>query len=193
MFFPDDDNRDAAMSGDMPTAPLQNRSMDRRNLLVGIGALGIAGSFGANKVLAQESTPTAAEVDKTDAEDSGDEEINNTPQIGEKYLDFVAKLAANLGETDATVVDTAIRDALKAMVDDEFDAGDISRNAATAIKERIDSSDAPIAVMMIGGMGRRMRDRRSRRRDETEDSRENGESEPSDTSILPTTEPTVTP
>jgi hypothetical protein len=78
-------------------------------------------------------------------------------EIGEAYDNFVAKLAEQLGDTDAATVDTGIRNALKAMVDQEFDEGNISRNLATEIKERIDESEAPLATAMIGAMAVRGR------------------------------------
>ena len=127
----------------------------RRNLLAGIGGLGLAGVIGINRVLAQEATPTA--TDDEDASDDPDAVVEDAfadaeREIGEAYQNFVAKLADQLGNTDAATVDTAIRNALKAMVDQEFDEGNISRNLATEIKERIDASEAPLMTAMLGAV-----------------------------------------
>jgi hypothetical protein len=124
----------------------------RRNILAGIGGLSLAGAIRINRVFAQEATPTA-----TDDEDGGETDVEPADadierEIDEAYDNFVAKLAEQLGDTDAATVDTAIRNALKAMVDQEFDEGNISRNLATEIKERIDESEAPLATAMIGAM-----------------------------------------
>jgi hypothetical protein len=131
----------------------QTLLVGRRNILAGIAGLGLAGGVGLTRVLAQDATPTDEPstsddqtTDTTDA-DGGD------GKAGARYDDFVAKLAANLG-SDADTVDTGIRDSLKAMVDDVFNAGDISKNAATRIKDRIDSAASPLAaLLMIGKRG----------------------------------------
>jgi hypothetical protein len=124
----------------------------RRNILAGIGGLGLAGAVGINRVLAQEATPTASDDEDGGETDVEPADVDFEREIGDAYDNFVAKLAEQLGDTDAATVDTAIRNALKAMVDQEFDEGNISRNLATEIKERIDESEAPIATAMAGAV-----------------------------------------
>src|SRR5688572_3618559 len=66
------------------------RLIGRRNILAGIGGLGLAGAIGINRVLAQEATPTA-----TDDEDGGETDVEPADvdierEIGEAYDTFVA-------------------------------------------------------------------------------------------------------
>jgi hypothetical protein len=73
------------------------------------------------------------------------------------YQDFVSRLAANLGESDKTKVDQAIRTTLKQEVDAKVASGDIAGKVADAIKAKIDSPDFPadligLMAMMHGGM-----------------------------------------
>jgi hypothetical protein len=65
----------------------------------------------------------------------------------QRYDDFVAKLAANLGQTDATKVDAAIRATLKQTIDEQQAAGDLTADQATALKQRIDTADVPLGFM----------------------------------------------
>jgi hypothetical protein len=73
------------------------------------------------------------------------------------YQDFVKGLAANLGESDTTKVDQAIRTTLKQEVDAKVTSGDIAGKVADAIKAKIDSPDFPqdmfgVMAMMHPGM-----------------------------------------
>ena len=146
------------------------RTFGRRDIIAGVSGMGLAGVFGLRQARAQDEV----EDDEED-EDQGSTveiEVFGRPMPGERYQDFVAKLAASLGETDPTVVDTAIRDALKAIVDERFDAGEISRNLADEIKEKIDTSEAPLMALGVGGHGmarRGMKLRRQRRKDRRND------------------------
>ena len=198
MFFPDDDNRAAAIAGAAGQQPVSSRMLGRRNVLAGIAGMGVAGGLGITRVLAQETDPTPSDPQTTDSggtieSDTGEENtLNDGVARGEKYQDFVAKLAANLGESDPATVDTAIRDSLKSMVDDVFNAGDISKNAATSIKEAIDTSDAPIAVAMLGGMRERVLNQRGGRHGHRDASANgDGDGETSDDSA-PTSDATLT-
>lgn len=53
------------------------------------------------------------------------------------YQDFLTKLAANLGITDPTKVDAAIKTTLTQMVDEQAAAGHIKQQTATTLKQRI--------------------------------------------------------
>ncbi len=71
---------------------------------------------------------------------------------GNRYQDFLDQLAANLGGTDAATLDTAIRTTLKQAVDARLADGEISANAADALKRQIDAADVPLRhVGLIGG------------------------------------------
>ena len=85
-----------------------------------------------NGVYAQESTP---EAESTPAVGSAGETETSA------YDEFVAGLAANLGISDSTTADTAIKETLKQKVDEQLAASEISANEATARKERIDASE----------------------------------------------------
>jgi hypothetical protein len=163
-----------------------HRPIGRRNVIAGIAGLGVAAGIGVTQVVAQTATPSATE--EPGGSTSG-EQPDKAAEIGAAYQDFVGKLATNLGESDTAKVDTAIRDALKAMVDDQYTAGNISRNLADDLKSRIDSSDAPLAVAMLGGMGLR---RVERRRDRRHDGQNDDDTQPGDddTTEQPSTEST---
>ena len=139
-----------------------HRPVGRRNVIAGITRPGHRGrNRRVAQVLAQDATPTPS--DETGGT-TGDEQPDKAAEIGAAYQNFVGKLATNLGESDSAKVDTAIRDALKAMVDEQYNDGNISRNLADDLKSRIDSSDAPLAVAMIAGKGiLRIEHRRDRR------------------------------
>ena len=159
-----------------------HRPLGRRNVIAGIAGLGIAAGIGASQVLAQDATPSATE-------ETGDGTTGDQPekaaQIGAAYQNFVGKLATNLGESDSAKVDTAIRDALKAMVDEQYNDGNISRNLADDLKSRIDLSEAPLAVAMIAGRGiLRIEHRRDRRHGGPDDDQPGDE----DTTEQPSTE-----
>jgi hypothetical protein len=178
-----------------PEPTFIRRTIGRRDVIAGVSGLGLAGVFGLRQVGAQDEL----EDDEEDGDDSSTMEIEvfGRPMPGELYQDFVAKVAAALGETDLAVVDTAIRDALKAIIDERFEAGEISRNLATELKERIDTSEVPLMAVAVGGHGmaraeRIHKRRRNRRREDERDDTgtESSESEDSDT---PADEATPTP
>ena len=160
-----------------------HRPLGRRNVIAGIAGFGIAASIGAREVLAQESTP---EVDDSDESDPGEDDQAPTGEMaaerGAAYENFVGKVSTNLGEPDTAAVDTAIRDALKAMVDEQFDAGKISENLATKLKEKIDTSPAPLPIGMRGGLRQHRMERRGKRRHDRRDGKDgsddSGQEEP---------------
>jgi hypothetical protein len=142
-----------------------HRPIGRRNVIAGIAGLGIAAGIGVTQVVAQDATPSA-----TEETGAGTDQTTREAKVGAAYQDFIGKLTTNLGESDPAKVDTAIRDALKAMVDEQFDAGTISANLRDDLKSRIDSSDAPLGVAMLAGVRmHRMEGRRERRKDRKHD------------------------
>src|SRR6476619_2545393 len=160
-----------------------HRPVGRRNVIAGIAGLGIAAGIGASQVLAQDATPTPS--DETGG--TTEQQPDKAAEIGAAYQNFVGKLATNLGESDSAKVDTAIRDALKAMVDEQYNDGNISRNLADDLKSRIDSSEAPLAVAMIAGRGiLRIEHRRDRRHGGPDDDQPGDD----DTTEQPSTEST---
>jgi hypothetical protein len=115
--------------------------MDRRTFVVGGGAaLAIAGLTVQRAVEAQDATPTPSTGTATPGA------TQNQNQAQTLYEDFLTNLAKNLGVADAKTVDTAIRDSLKRLVDDQFNAGHISADLANALKSRIDSAEVPIRI-----------------------------------------------
>jgi hypothetical protein len=165
-----------------------HRPMRRRNVIAGIAGFGIAAAgIGATQVAAQDATPSATEEPGAG---TGTNQTTREAQIGAAYQDFVGKLTTNLGESDTTKVDTAIRDALKAMVDEQFSAGTISANLRDDLKSRIDSSDAPLGVAMLAGVRmHRMEGRRERRKDRQDDDQsgnDNGPANQPSTTATPT-------
>ena len=83
---------------------------------------------------------------------TGEESSSTGTTAADRYQDFLDRLAGNLGGTDAAALDAAIRTTLKQTVDERLAAGEISANAADALKQQIDSADFPLrAVGLIGG------------------------------------------
>jgi hypothetical protein len=121
--------------------------MTRWKLALGGGLMALAlmvTGLTANRVVdAQDATPS------TGNESAETETVDQTTA----YDEFVGGLAANLGIVDATTVDTAIKETLKQMVDQKFADGEISANAATAMKERIDAGEFSLGLGRIGGFG----------------------------------------
>ncbi|CAN5476617.1 hypothetical protein BH09CHL1_BH09CHL1_10240 [soil metagenome] len=149
----------------------EKSQVTRRRVISGIAGVGAAVIAGTTLARAQESTPEAGTTDDTDTTDT------TTPDDmrGSNYQTFLTKLAAELSLTDTTALDTDIRDALKAMVDDELAAGDLAANDATDMKTAIDESTSPIKVSFFshdgfgggmdggpGGMGGGMNSRGTR-------------------------------
>lgn len=132
--------------------------MNKRFQYVGVGTamaamLGVGSLTGHGaSVFAQSATPTPP------AAAAGAATTKAAARKAE-YDAFVAKLATQLGIGDPTKVDAAIKAVLKQQVDDQFTAGNISQNQATAIKARIDAGDVgPLGFGHGMGMdGGRMR------------------------------------
>lgn len=108
-------------------------------LLFGVGLIGSA--FAQTAPAAQDAaTPTGEDTPAT------------TATANERYQEFLDQLAANLGTTDAAALDAAIRTTLKQQVDELLAAGEISANAADALKQQIDATEAPLRhLSLIGG------------------------------------------
>jgi hypothetical protein len=179
MSAPFDSTEEHSTSG--TEASHWHRPMGRRNVMAGIAGIGIAAGIGATRVVAQDATPSTTEQPGAGA---GTDQAAKAAKIGAAYQDFVGKLTTNLGESDPTKIDTAIRDALKAMVDEQFNAGTISANLRDERKSRIDSSDFPLGVAMLAGMGEHrveLRRRRRKNRRDDEQTGDDGTTEPSTT------------
>lgn len=100
--------------------------------LLGVGVVAGGGVF------AQNATPAAGTSGSTTAT---------------TYQDFVGKLAANLGISDPTKVDAAIKTALKQMVDEQLTAGHISADQANAAKQAIDNGQFGGDLLGLGQSG----------------------------------------
>jgi hypothetical protein len=126
--------------------------MKRLRWMFSVAALALllvgAGTAGSGLVAAQgaDSTPAACEGRPPGGMPSAE-------QVTGFYQDFVAKLATNLGETDSAVVDTAIRESLKQVIDERQAAGDLPAEQAEAIKERIDDPAFPLSLQEGMPMG----------------------------------------
>jgi uncharacterized membrane protein YebE (DUF533 family) len=121
----------------------KHEGISRRTLVTGAMGVGAVTALGVTIARAQTATPGASPSTGT----SGTAAMGgNAKQI---YDDFIGKLASNLGNTDTTRVDTAVRTTLKQMVDEAQQAGLISADEATTIKQRIDSSDFPAGLLGI--------------------------------------------
>ena len=123
--------------------------MLRRGLVVGgLGlSLTLAGAGVLSQVpaFAQETSTTTADDER--AADRAAWEAERQ----ERYENFLAKFAANLGISDSAQVETAFRDTLKEMIDEELVAGEIAANDAAELKARIDEADAPLFSGGFGG------------------------------------------
>lgn len=140
----------------------------RRMFVAGATGLGLATLLGVGAAFAQDDSDEEDDTDLDETTDDLDdddaaEDAAKAAQAGEAYQNFVGKLTTNLGLTDTATVDLAIRDALKAMVDEKFAEGSISQNDADALKERIDTGVSPLGVVGLAGMRGRGRKRRRER------------------------------
>jgi hypothetical protein len=122
--------------------------MLRRGLL--IGGLGLSLTMVSAAVL-----PTAAQ--ESSAGGSGTE-LTIEERVAaweeerqQRYDDFLAAFAANLGIDDPAQVETAFKETLKQMIDEELAAGNIAANHAAELKQRIDEADGPILFHGFGG------------------------------------------
>jgi cytoskeletal protein RodZ len=95
------------------------------------------------------STPPAATSAQT-----GDSNASNAPatdvnaEAALKYKDFIETAASNLGVSDPMVVDTAVKDVLKQVVDEQVSSGAMSDDAASAVRDQIDSGN--VAPLIFG-------------------------------------------
>ena len=125
-----------------PMVSEKSAALNRRRVLAGTAGLGAAALLGAKLVQAQTATGTP-------------EAGTGTTETDEQtyYDNFVGKLAANLNISDAATVDTAIRDSLTEIVDEELAGGHISQDTATKLKENIASGDVPFLFPGRRGLG----------------------------------------
>jgi hypothetical protein len=169
---------------------VEKSQVTRRRVISGIAGVGAAVIAGTTLARAQESTPETGTTDTTDTTDT------TTPDDmrGSNYQTFLTKLSAELSLTDTTALDTDIRDALKAMIDDELAAGDLAANDATDMKTAIDESISPIKIGSFSrngfgdgpsGMGGGMNSRSNRSNGMPGDDTE--KSDDTDTTATPTT------
>ena len=124
--------------------------MLRRGLLVGgLGlSLTLTGAGALNALPAAAQDTSAGETDKVL---TVEERVAAWEEERlQRYERFLAAFAENLGIDDTSQVETAYKEALKQLVEDELAAGDISANAAAELKERIDAASGPI---LFGGFG----------------------------------------
>lgn len=161
------------------TGRLSELRLGRRYMLAGVAALGAVGVTGAGRAVAidtlepdwedgDRANPVLSRYgdwldddwddDDWDDDDWDDDDFRDNAETGAIYQDFVARLAENLGDSDAAAVDAAIRDTLTAMVEERFAAGEISRNLANDVIAWIGTSHLPVAALLVGGMRRRRRD-----------------------------------
>jgi hypothetical protein len=128
--------------------------MTPRGLLTTIGAtalgfgLIIGGAPAIPDVFAQEATPPAAEAP---AQTEQRQEIDFEAQRAQAYDSFIAALASELGNDEATV-DAAIRTALTQQVDEREAAGNLDIERAAAMRAVIEVSEAPL-FLGFGGHG----------------------------------------
>jgi hypothetical protein len=123
--------------------------MLQRGLVV--GGLGLSLTLAGAGVLSQvpafaQETSTKTTVTVERAADRAAWEAERQ----ERYENFLAKFAANLGISDPEQIETGFRDTLKEMIDEELAAGDIAANDAAELKARIDEADGPL---FFGGLG----------------------------------------
>lgn len=121
--------------------------MTPRALLTGIGAT----ALGFGLVIGGNLAPTAL-AQSTD--NRADTKAAVEEQRAQAYDDFVASLADDLNADEADV-DAAIRDALKAQVDQRLADGELSAEEAAALKAVIDVTESPLPLGfgMIGHAG----------------------------------------
>lgn len=153
--------------------------ISRRQIVSGALGVGAASALGVTIARAQSATPSTSTSGKT----------ARGATVQQRYTDFVDKLAANLGNTDASKVDTAIRTTLKQMVDEEVQAGNLSANEATALKNRIDSGDFPADLPF--GFGGRMRRNRMERGGNSKNKNNKG-NKPANNNATPAATPSTT-
>ncbi len=137
---------------------LRNGALAHRRILLGAGmgalALVLMGSMLFGSAFAQ-STP-AAENGATPEAGTGTTGQTTKQSL---YQDFIGKLASNLGISDTTSVDTAVRSTLKQMVDEQQAAGRLTADQANTLKQRIDAGDFPGNLGGIARVGRQGRGR----------------------------------
>lgn len=129
--------------------------MLRRGLLIsGLGfSLTVAGAgiAGQGPVLAQDATnpvPSSQTTQASREERRAEWEAERTAQ----YENFLATFAENLGISDPAQVETAFKDTLKDLIDEQVEAGDLAVNAAEEMKSRIDEAEMQ-DLFGFGGFG----------------------------------------
>lgn len=135
--------------------------MLRRGLLVGGLGLSLtltgAGLVNQAPAFAQESSTSTPADSTTTATATDSRAAARAEWEAERlaqYENFLAKFAANLGLSDPALVETAYKDTLKELIDEQLAAGDIAANDAAELKTRIDEADGPL--FFGGGRGDRM-------------------------------------
>jgi hypothetical protein len=130
--------------------------MLRRGLLVsGLGlSLTVAGAgvFGQGSALAQDASDNTSPSQTTEVTREERRPEWDAAQLAQ-YENFLAKFAENLGISDPAQVETAFKDTLKDLIDEQFEAGDISANAAEELKTQIDEANLH-DIFGFGGFGR---------------------------------------
>jgi hypothetical protein len=162
------------------------KPVNRRLVMAGFAGVGAAALIGGKltSVQAQDSD------DDDDDDDSDDDDYGTTmdPELEAKLLAlydvFLGSVATELGVADTASIDLAIRNGMKAVVDQRFADGEISANRADERKAAIEAAVVP---MCIGGrgLGDRMRDRRDGREWDDDDDSDDGDD--SDDDATPTT------
>jgi hypothetical protein len=134
--------------------------VSRRLVMASWAGMGAAALIGAKLASAKESIPTIGDRDDDETCSSDDRRAEMEANAAARYATFLASMADTLGAADTASVDRAIRDALKAVVDETLAAGDISANFATERKAAIDAAIVPIAIgggsFLRGGRDGRM-------------------------------------
>ena len=135
---------------------MEPRSINRRVVMAGWAGLGAAALVGAKLASAQDSTPATDDTTGTSTDTTA---ADMEAQALAMYEVFLTSVATSLGATDNAAVDLAVRDGLKAIIDQRLADGDISANSATEKKAAIDEAVVPISFLSRraaagGSMGR---------------------------------------
>lgn len=118
----------------------ESKSINRRIVVAGWAGLGAAALIGSRLASAQDSTTTE------DAADAAEESDRET-QAAALYEVFLTSVATSLNAVDNATVDVAMRDGLKASVDQLLADGTISADFATEAKTSIDEAAVPISFL----------------------------------------------
>lgn len=132
----------------MKTHSIRAVTAPRRALLLGAGvalAMFAAAAVLIGPTFAQSATPSAT-TSGTPTTQSGTSTQTTQGTAQSRYQDFVSKLAKNLGISDTTKVDAAIKTTLKQVVDEQLAAGHISADEANRLKQAIDAGQVPFGL-----------------------------------------------